>query len=72
MVVALIPGDPSLLDLAGIVFLLVVVPILVLAIMAIVTGYIQHDAEAFLEELEAEEREGEHDGNAASDADDRY
>ena len=67
MFVAFVPGDPSLLDLAGIVFLLVVVPVFVLAVMAIVTGYIQHDAEEFLEELEEQER----DGSAESDANDR-
>ena len=67
MIVAFIPGDPGLLDLAGIVFLLVVVPLFVLAVVAIVTGYIQHDAEQLLEELAEEENATE----SASDEDER-
>ena len=67
MIVAFIPGDPGLLDLAGIVFLLVVVPLFVLAVVAIVTGYIQHDAEQLLEELAEEENATE----SAPDEDER-
>ncbi len=67
MIVAFIPGDPGLLDLAGIVFLLVVVPLFVLAVVAIVTGYIQHDAEQLLEELAEEENATE----SAPDQDER-
>ena len=37
-----------------ILVLLVGVPLFFLAIVAVVTGYIQHDADQFLEELEAD------------------
>ena len=49
----------ELLQALVIVFLLFGVPIFVIAVLAITAGYIQHDADAFLEELEADARASE-------------
>lgn len=55
--VAVLPGDPSLFDVALALFLLIGMPLFVLAVLAIVSGYIRHDAEQYLADLEEEDLE---------------
>ncbi|AEH38691.1 hypothetical protein [Halopiger xanaduensis] len=52
--VALAPAllAPDLLGVIGILVLLVGVPLFVIAVIAVLTGYIQQDAATHLEELE--------------------
>lgn len=54
MLVAFLPGDPGLFDIVMALVLLIGLPLLVFAIAVLGAGYIQHDAEQYLEELEEE------------------
>ncbi|WP_339102932.1 hypothetical protein [Haloterrigena salinisoli] len=45
--------SPEFLTAVGLLVVLVGVPLFVLAVIAVVTGYVQYDAERYLEELEA-------------------
>ncbi|WIV66046.1 hypothetical protein [Natrialbaceae archaeon AArc-T1-2] len=57
MFVAVLPGDPSLFDVALALVMLVGMPLFVIAVLAVVAGYIRHDAEQYLEQLEADDLE---------------
>ncbi|RKD95217.1 hypothetical protein [Halopiger aswanensis] len=46
---------PNLLGVIGMLVLLVGVPLLVIAVIAVLTGYVEQDAAQFLEKLERED-----------------
>ncbi|WP_408958068.1 hypothetical protein [Natrinema sp. 74] len=55
------------LTAVGLLVVLVGVPLFVLAVIAVVTGYIQHDTEQYLEELETAEGVEAADGSELAD-----
>lgn len=57
----LAPLSSGLYSLIAIAVLLVGVPLLVVAVLAITSGYIRHDAERFLEEADERDRSNEED-----------
>lgn len=48
-------ASPEILTVVAVVALLVGVPLFVIAVVAVYSGYVQHDATRRLEELEADE-----------------
>ncbi|SIR62383.1 hypothetical protein [Natronorubrum thiooxidans] len=60
MVLALVSTE--FLTAMAIVVVLIGVPLFVIAVIAVVTGYLQHDAEQYLEDLESDVSPPDDDG----------